>query len=130
MATVASADIDPAVSQTGQFGAASRRMSRRGSPHLRRATWQAAQIANWHDPLLKELYRRKLASGKHHSVAMGAVANKLIHIIYAALRDGRAHVPAPPADQKRQPHDAATWLLIAGLDGTLLCCAPGSQNGP
>lgn len=106
-ALVAYAGIDPAVFQTGQFQAKSMRRSKRGSPHLRRAIWQAALIASWHDPLLKQLYQRKPACGKHHSVAVGAVANKLIHIIYAVLRDGRAYAPVPPASRDCQTSDAA-----------------------
>jgi len=32
-------------------------------------------------------------TGKHHFGAVGAVANKLTHIIYAVLRDNKPYVP-------------------------------------
>lgn len=93
-ALVAYAGIDPIVIQTGQFRARSTRMSKRGSHYLRRALWQAALVAALHDPVLKLLYEEKKRAGKHHIVAVGAVANKLVHIIYAVLRDNKPYVPA------------------------------------
>jgi transposase len=93
-ALVAYAGIDPIVFQTGEFRARSTRMSKRGSHYLRRALWQAALVAALHDPVLKLLYEEKKRAGKHHIVAVGAVANKLVHIIYAVLRDNKPYVPA------------------------------------
>ena len=46
------------------------------------------------DPALRPLYEEKRRSGKHHFAAVGAVANKLVHIIYAVLRDNKPYVPA------------------------------------
>lgn len=93
-ALVAFAGIDPRVFQTGQFVARSTRMSKRGSRYLRRAVWQAAQVAARDDPALRPAYEEKRRAGKHHSAAVGAVANKLVHIIYAVLRDNKPYVPA------------------------------------
>jgi transposase len=93
-ALVAYAGIDPIVIQTGEFRARSPRMSKRGSHYLRRALWQGALVAALHDPVLKLLYEEKKRAGKHPIVAVGAVANKLVHIIYAVLRDNKLHVPA------------------------------------
>jgi transposase len=42
---VAYAGIDPSVYQTGQFTASQAHMSKRGSPYLRHALWQAASMA-------------------------------------------------------------------------------------
>jgi hypothetical protein len=42
---------------------------------------------------LKSYYEMRRRAGKHHFSAVGAVANKLTHIIYAVLRDDRALVP-------------------------------------
>jgi hypothetical protein len=33
-----------------------------------------------------------MKAGKHPAVAVGAVANKLLHIIYALLRDNKPYV--------------------------------------
>jgi transposase len=93
-ALVAFAGIDPRVFQTGQFVARSTRMSKRGSRYLRRAVWQAAQVAARDDPVLRPAYEEKRRAGKHHFAAVGAVTNKLVHIIYAVLRDNKPYVPA------------------------------------
>ena len=58
-ALVAYVGIDPIVFQTGEFRARSTRMSKRGSHYLRRAIWQAAQVAARDDPALKPFYEEK-----------------------------------------------------------------------
>ena len=62
-------------------------MSKRGSPFLRQAFYQAAFAAWQHDAMLGALYHKKLAEGKPHRVALNAVANKLCHIVSAWLRN-------------------------------------------
>jgi transposase len=47
--------------------------------------------------MLGALYRKKLAEGKPHRVALNAVANKLCHIVYACLRDRRPYEARDPA---------------------------------
>ena len=93
---VAYAGIDASVSQSGQFESTSNRMSKRGSPYLRRALYQAAMVAAFHDPELIAFYQKKRAERKHHSVCIGAVARKLCYIIFAILKENRPYV-------KRQP---------------------------
>lgn len=90
-ALVAYAGIDPRVFQSGQFTASDAHISKRGSPYLRRAIWQAAVAAARVDPALKALHKRKMAEGMSFQSAMGVVANKLIHIIYAVLRDNKPY---------------------------------------
>lgn len=96
---VAFVGIDPSVKQSGEFVGTQNKMSKRGSPHLRRAIWLAATVAAFHDPVLSAFYQKKRAVGKHLSVVIGAVARKLTLIIYAVLRDNKPYVPA---DQR--PH--------------------------
>ena len=91
---VAFVGIDPSVKQSGEFTGTQNRMSKRGSPHLRRAIWLAATVAAFHDPVLSAFYQKKRAEGKHHNTAIGAVARKLTLIIYAVLRDNKPYVPA------------------------------------
>ena len=93
-ALVAYAGIDPSVYQSGQFQAPRMRISKRGSPYLRRALWQAACGAGQYDPALRKRYEKQMQAGKHPAVATGAVANKLLHIIYAILRDNKPYAPA------------------------------------
>lgn len=89
---VAFAGIDPTVYETGQFVAKKTRMSKRGSPHLRYALWQAASMAIQYDPELKAYYQSKRAEGKHHGTALGAVCNKLISRIFIILKEQRPYV--------------------------------------
>lgn len=60
-------------------------MSKRGSPYLRKALFQAYLIASQHDPTLKAFYDKKRAEGKHHLTAIGAVSIRLYYIIHAIL---------------------------------------------
>lgn len=89
---VAFAGIDPTVYQSGQFTATQTRMSKRGSPFLRHALWQAAFMATQHDPQLRAYYQRKRAEGKAHGTAVGAVCRKLLHRIYIVLKEQRPYV--------------------------------------
>jgi len=88
---VAFAGIDPALRQSGEFEGSRIHMSKRGSPHLRRAIWMAAINACKNDPALKEYYQKKRTEGKHHMRALGAVCRKLCHIIYAVMRDNKPY---------------------------------------
>ncbi len=90
---VAHAGINPAVLQTGEFHARSTRMCKRGSHYLRRAICQAAQGGARDDSALRPYYEPKSRAGNHHFGGVGAVANKLTHIIYAVLRDNKPYVP-------------------------------------
>ena len=62
-------------------------MSKRGSPYLRKALFRAAFVASNNDPVFKTYYQKKRMEGKHHNVAVGAVARKLCHTIYAVLKN-------------------------------------------
>ncbi|HCJ58633.1 MAG TPA: hypothetical protein DHV55_15675 [Clostridiaceae bacterium] len=83
---VAYAGIDAEISQSGEYEATSNKMSKRGSPFLRKALFQAAFIASYNDPIFTTYYQQKRAVGKHHKVAVGAVARKLCHTIHAVLK--------------------------------------------
>ena len=91
---VAFVGVDPSVKQSGEFVGTQNKMSKRGSPHLRRAFFLAANVAAFRDPVLSAYYQKKRAEGKHHFTALGAVARKLICIVYAVLRDNKPYVPA------------------------------------
>jgi transposase len=90
---VAFVGVDPSVRQSGEFVGTKNKISKRGSPHLRRAIWLAANVAAHHDPVLSAFYQKKRSEGKHHNTALGAVARKLTLIIYAVLRDNKPYVP-------------------------------------
>ena len=83
---VAYAGIDASVSQSGEYTSTNNRMSKRGSPYLRKALFRAAFVASNNDPVFKAYYQKKRSEGKHHNVALGAVARKLCYTIYAVLK--------------------------------------------
>lgn len=84
---VAYAGIDPTVKQSGEFNATKNRMSKRGTPYLRRALWTASIVAAFNDPNLHEYYLKKRNEGKHHGTIIGAIARKLIYRIFIVLKD-------------------------------------------
>ena len=90
---VAFAGLDATVRESGQFAGTRNRMSKRGSPHLRRAIWLAAINARRFNPELRAYYEAKRAEGKHVGVVTGAVARRLAHLIHALWRDQRVFDP-------------------------------------
>jgi transposase len=88
---VAYAGIDATVYQTGQFEARQMHMSKRGSPYLRHALWQAASMAIQYDDELRGYYDRKRKEGKSHGTALGAVCRKLITRVYIVLKENRPY---------------------------------------
>lgn len=81
------AGINASVSQSGEFKSSNNKMSKRGSPYLRKALFQAALIAAFHDPVFSAFYQKKRNEGKHHLTAIGAVARKLCNTIFAVLKN-------------------------------------------
>ena len=92
---VAFAGLDASVHQSGDFNSNRTHLSKRGSPYLRRALWQAAFVASNHDPALSLHYQKLRKRGKAHGTAVGAVARKLTHIIFAILRDNKPYEARP-----------------------------------
>ncbi|WP_122642804.1 IS110 family RNA-guided transposase [Luxibacter massiliensis] len=90
---VAFAGIDASVTQSGEFEATHNVMSKRGSPYLRKAIFQAALIASFKDPVLSGYYQKKRSEGKHHLTCVGAVARKMCNIIYAVLKNNEPYIP-------------------------------------
>lgn len=85
------AGIDASVSQSGEYQSANNKMSKRGSPYLRKALFNAALIAAFHDPVFSAFYQKKRSEGKHHLTAIGAVARKLCNTIFAVLKYNTAY---------------------------------------
>lgn len=85
------AGIDPTVKQSGEFTGTHNHMSKRGSPYLRRALWQASTVAVRNDPVLHEFFRKKRAQGKPYMNAIGHVTRKMVNIIYAVMRDNKPY---------------------------------------
>lgn len=84
---VAYAGIDASVSQSGEYSSTNNRMSKRGSPYLRKAIFQSALIASRCDPVFKAYYDKKRSEGKHHLTTIGAVSRKMCNTIHAILKN-------------------------------------------
>lgn len=77
--------------QSGQFEAHQMRMSKRGSPYLRRALWRGALTVIRYDPELRAYYQRRRAEGKAHGRVVGAIFRKLLARAYALLKEDRKY---------------------------------------
>jgi len=93
---VAFAGIDPSVFASGKFTATRNRITKRGSRQLRYALVLAVQcgLIRSRNTRIKEFYDRKRAEGKPHKVALVACANKLVHWLYAILKNKKTFRPA------------------------------------
>lgn len=94
------AGMDPKVTQSGQFSGTDNKISKRGSPYLRRALYIVANSARIHDPIFKVHYERLVARGKHPKQALVAVATKLLRVIHAVMTKGVPYSPAILANEK------------------------------
>ena len=95
---VAFAGIDASISQSGKYECVNNHMSKRGSPYLKKALFRAAFIASNSDLVFKAYYQKKRMEGKHHNVAVGAVARKLCYTIYAVLKNNVPYSIQKPRD--------------------------------
>lgn len=90
---VAYAGLDASVKQSGEFNSTQNKISKRGSPHLRRALWMAAFMSLRNDPALYDYYSRLRARGKSHRLATTAVARKLCIIVWAIMKSKQPYSP-------------------------------------
>lgn len=100
---VAFAGLDASVFDSGDFHGTRQHISKRGSPHLRRALYLAALSAIRSDADLAAYFHRKQAEGKAFRVALIAVARKLLARIYVVLRDQRPYAPPSPTQRVHSP---------------------------
>ncbi|WP_226530732.1 IS110 family transposase, partial [Metabacillus niabensis] len=97
---VAFAGVDPSVYSSGRFTATQNRITKRGSRRLRQALYMAvycgirdARKQKTSDTViprnkkLRTFYDKKRDEGKPYRVAIIACANKLLHLIYALLKN-------------------------------------------
>ena len=93
---LAFAGLDPSVKQSGEFKSNQNRMSKRGSPYLRRAIWLASTVAVQCDPMFGAYYEKKMSEGLHYMNVVGHVSRKMTAVIFAVLRDGQPYQPVLP----------------------------------
>lgn len=89
---VAYAGLDPRVKQSGVSLARNTKITKRGSPYLRRALFIAASVAQRYDPDLKTYYEKKKNEGKHYSAITIANARHIAHRVLAVLKRGTPYL--------------------------------------
>jgi transposase len=97
---VAFAGLDPKIRQSGHTLNSYGKLTKRGSPHMRRAVFLAASVARRWDPELKDYYEKKRKEGKCYTVATVATARKVVSRIYAVLRRGTPFIPRSEFDER------------------------------
>ena len=84
------AGIEPPANQSGAYNQHSRRISKQGSPHLRKALFQVMccvlQLSH-SDEATFQFLNRKRAEGKPYKVYMIAGANKFLRVYYARVKE-------------------------------------------
>ncbi len=85
---VAYLGLDPRIRQSGHCLNSTGHMTKRGSPHARRAMFLSANVARRFDPCYKAYYQKKRDEGKSYTVANCAVARKLLLIVRAVWLSG------------------------------------------
>lgn len=102
--------LDPSVNQSGKFNGDRNKISKRGTRIGRRILFTVAMASirttrNGQEinPVLREFYATKCVS-KKKKVALVAVMHKLLHYIFAVLRDQKPF-------KIRKPEDHQTWRI-------------------
>jgi transposase len=91
---LAYAGLDPCVRESGMWKGRIK-MSKRGSPVLRTALFQAASMGRLHHPFFAAIYdRQRHQKQKHHHIAISHVARKLVEIIYAVCKSNQPFDPS------------------------------------
>lgn len=87
---IAYAGLDPSVYQSGNQNI-SYKMSKRGSPLLRWALYQAAKITVMHDPTFIKYHQSKMNSGKHYNISISHSSKKLLRVIRSLLKNNTVY---------------------------------------
>jgi transposase len=105
---IAYCGIDPAVNQSGNFSGTKNRITKRGSPFVRKALYIAATVVirqsaegSFVNPVLYTYYQHKTQT-KPKKQALGAIMNKMIRIIYSVLKHGKPFELITPQEQEQR----------------------------
>jgi hypothetical protein len=86
-------------------------MCKKGSDLVRKYLWNAAKVACRYNPAVRALYRRLRARGLRGDVALGHCMRKLLHLVWAVWKSGKAfdpnHYPWEPVSAPAVSTDAA-----------------------
>ena len=91
---LAYAGMSPSTYQSGQLDNCYSHMEKRGSRYLRYALYNAAEyVCHWDESFAVYL-KKKRSEGKHCNVALSHAVKKLVRLIFAMEKSGRAYIPA------------------------------------
>jgi transposase len=93
---IAFAGLDLVVSQSGEYKATRRHISKRGSPFLRHTLWAMAHRACYQEGDLRDYWLRRKGQGLKHLAAVTAVAVKLCPVVWRIMTDRRNYLPQRP----------------------------------
>jgi len=106
---VAYTGLDPSSHRSGDTIDRHGKISKRGSPTLRRALYLAAFVVTRKHACFHRIYQRHRRQGKGHSNALVIVARHLARVVWRLLTDGREFTKRPPnhtppsPQQRRKP---------------------------
>ena len=99
--------LEPAQRQSGKFNGTRTKLSKRGSSYLRRVISMVAvkcafkqKNGKYANPVLAEFYEHKCEQ-KEKKTALCAVMRKLVHIVFAVLRDQKAFELRTPEEHEQ-----------------------------
>ncbi len=89
---LAYAGMSPSTYQSGQLDNCYSHMEKRGSRYLRYALYNATKyVCHW-DESLVHIFQKTL-EGKHYNVALSHASKKLVRLIFAMEKSGKAYLP-------------------------------------
>lgn len=97
---IAFSGLDLVVSESGQYQAPRRHISKRGSPHLRHTLWAMAHRACKQEGDLRNYWLRRKAKGLKYREAIIATAIKLCPVVWRIMTDCRPYLPQRPVTTK------------------------------
>lgn len=89
---LAYAGLSPSTYQSGKLDNAYPHMEKRGSRYLRYALFNAAKYVCIWDNAFAAYLAKKRAEGKHYNVAISHAAKKLVRLIFALQKSGKAYL--------------------------------------
>ena len=93
---VAYAGLDPSSYRSGDTIDRRGKISKRGSPSLRRALYLSAFVVTRKHAYFHRIYQKHRRRGKNHRNALVIVTHRLAHVIWRMLTDGREFTKRPP----------------------------------
>lgn len=89
---LAYAGCEPRVRESGKWKGRTK-MSKRGSPSLRNALYLMAGTIRLHTSSFNAVYKRQIAMGKHHNVALSHVVRKIVEVMCGMYKSNSLFVP-------------------------------------